>query len=175
MRIRINLRTERTILRNANLKDAQEYSKIGISTFSQGEINTTKKARKCLSDNAKDKDSVEVAVILKETGELIGHIELCHMSWWEKGVEICRHFRKEYRGKGYGTEAARVLINYLFKKGFRKIYADTNPDNIAAQRSLKKLGFRLEGRVRERRKINGKWTDELDYGLLRGELKSGRA
>ena len=33
------------------------------------------------------------------------------------------------------------------------------------------MGFKLEGVIRDRRKINGKWTDELDYGLFKSEWK----
>ena len=54
---------------------------------------------------------------------------------------------------------------------YRKIYADTNQYNIVSQKTLLKIGFKLEGRIRERRKVKGRWTDELDYGLLRKEWK----
>lgn len=168
-----SLTTERLILRPANIKDAEEYSKIGISTYSSGKINTLEKARKYIKNFIKDEDSIEILILLKENKEPIGHIELCHMSWWNNtAIEICYHLKKEHWGKGYATEASRKIIDFCFKKlKFRKIYADTDPNNLASQRVLEKLGFKLEGTIRERNLVNGKWLDELDYGLLKMEWK----
>jgi len=166
------IETERLILREATLEDAEAYAKLGLATYSSGRINNPKVARKYLQDSFSNDDSIEVAVILKAENALIGHIELCHMKRFEQGIEICYHLRRKYWGKGYATESSRAIIHYCFTKlGYRKIYADTEPTNLASQRVLEKLGFKLEGRIRQRRKIKGVWTDELDYGLLRGELK----
>ena len=49
-------------------------------------------------------------------------------------------------GKGYGYEAAKAVVDYLFReKGARRIYAYTEDYNIASQRVCEKLGMRKEG------------------------------
>jgi RimJ/RimL family protein N-acetyltransferase len=48
------------------------------------------------------------------------------------------------RNKGYGTEAQKFVLIYLFDKvGVQRVEMYTDIDNIAQQRCLKKLGFRL--------------------------------
>ena len=167
------IKTKRLILRNPLLKDSKAYSKAEVSYHSTGKINTNEKAKKRIKKVLKDKQGFEWGLFLKENNELIGIIELDHLSWFDyKAGEMSKNIKKKYQNRGYGTEAAIALINYCFKKmKLRKIYADTNPTNIGAKKLLKKLGFKLEGRIRERRYSNGKWIDELNYGLLKKEWK----
>jgi RimJ/RimL family protein N-acetyltransferase len=48
------------------------------------------------------------------------------------------------RNKGYGTEAQKFLLIYLFEKvGVQRVEMYTDIDNFAQQRCLKKLGFHL--------------------------------
>jgi RimJ/RimL family protein N-acetyltransferase len=48
------------------------------------------------------------------------------------------------RNKGYGTEAQKFLLMYLFDKiGVQQVEMYTDIDNLAQQRCLRKLGFRL--------------------------------
>ena len=149
--------TRRLILRNPLPSDAKTYSKAEISYYSTGKINTEEKARKHIKKSLKDKQSFEWGLFLKENGELIGIVELDHLSWFNHNAgEMSHHIKRKYQKQGYGTESATALINYCFKKmNLKKIYADTNPDNKGAQKLLKKLGFKLEGRIRERHFING--------------------
>ena len=58
---------------------------------------------------------------------------------------------KEHRGKGIVTEARTLATNYWFKKyKLVRIEAGTRIYNKAAQRSLEKSGYKLEGRLRKR-------------------------
>lgn len=163
------IKTKRLILKNLLPSDAKEYSKAEISYHSTGKINTENKARNHIKKSLEDKQSFEWGLFLKKSGKLIGVIELDHLSWFDhKAGEISQKIKKNYQKRGYGTESAMALINYCFEKmKLRKIYADTDPDNKGAQKSLKKLGFKLEGKIREKHYKKGKWVDELDFGLLK--------
>jgi ribosomal-protein-alanine N-acetyltransferase len=48
-----------------------------------------------------------------------------------------------------------------------RIEADIDPRNVASARSLERLGFRKEGRLRERWIVSGEVSDSDLYGLLR--------
>jgi RimJ/RimL family protein N-acetyltransferase len=170
MKKKFVLKSERLILRPLELKDTLEYSKLGVSYRRFGKVNTLEKARKWIRKSLKAEDSFDVGIYLSD--EMIGTIEFCHMSWFDyKGGEICYTIKKKFRGKGYGTEALRVFVKYCFNEmKLHKVYADTDKDNIASRRILEKVGFKLEGVIRERRKVKGKWMDEYDYGLLRREF-----
>lgn len=78
----------------------------------------------------------------------------------------------EERGKGYGTEAAQILVDYLFlSKDIERIQAGTNVENKASQRVLEKAGFTNEGVVRKEMFVRGKWADFYRYSILREEWK----
>ena len=74
------------------------------------------------------------------------------------------------RGKGYGTEAVTILVDYLFlSRDIVRIQATTDLRNIASQRVLEKVGFKKEGVVRKSMFIHGDWRDLLLYSILREE------
>lgn len=50
----------------------------------------------------------------------------------------------EFRRRGYATEAARALLDYLFRElKARQVMATTSRDNIASRRTMEKLGMRI--------------------------------
>jgi len=76
------------------------------------------------------------------------------------------------RGKGYGTEAVQLMVDYLFLfKNIVRIQAVTNVRNKASQKVLEKAGFRIEGTVRKLSFVRGVWTDWYLHSILREEWK----
>jgi RimJ/RimL family protein N-acetyltransferase len=72
------------------------------------------------------------------------------------------------RGHGYGTQAQRLLVRYLFAHTpVHRIEADTEVDNIAEQKALEKVGFTREGVSRGAAWRDGEWRDGVRYGILR--------
>ena len=77
---------------------------------------------------------------------------------------------KEERGKGFGSEAVQMIVDYLFlHKNIVRIQAETHPDNKASQRVLEKAGFTLEGRIRKSFFSRGVYRDTAMYSILREE------
>jgi RimJ/RimL family protein N-acetyltransferase len=77
-----------------------------------------------------------------------------------------RHF-----GKGYGSEAARLLIDYGFRTlSLHRIHLEVFEFNPRAIRTYEKLGFRAEGRLREVLNLDGRWYDAIPMGLLRRDF-----
>jgi RimJ/RimL family protein N-acetyltransferase len=77
----------------------------------------------------------------------------------------------EWRKRGVGTRAQLLLCQYLFAhNAVHRIEAGTQPENVAEQRALQKIGFRQEGVLRGAEFRNGSWCDIVVFGLLRGEL-----
>jgi RimJ/RimL family protein N-acetyltransferase len=56
---------------------------------------------------------------------------------------------KEFRDKGYGSIAQRLLAEEFHEKGFVRVEASTDILNIAEQKALKKAGFTYEGTLRK--------------------------
>lgn len=75
-----------------------------------------------------------------------------------------------HRGRGYGTEAQRLLAEYLFAyTRFERLEAGTDVTNVAEQRSLEKAGFTREGVLRHAQWRAGAFHDIVQYSRLRGD------
>lgn len=71
-------------------------------------------------------------------------------------------------GYGYATEAARGLLQWAFDSlDLNRVQAETDTRNVASARVLEKLGFVLEGTLREDCIVKGDVSDSGVYGLLR--------
>jgi RimJ/RimL family protein N-acetyltransferase len=76
------------------------------------------------------------------------------------------------RGKGFGTEAVKIVVDYLFlSKEIVRIQAVTDLRNFASQKILEKAGFKKEGTIRKSAFIKGEWKDGCLYSFLREEWK----
>jgi len=83
---------------------------------------------------------------------------------WEMGIALL----PEARGHGYGTEAHRLLVRYLFAHTtVHRIEAVTEVGNVAEQKALEKAGFIREGVMRGNCWRDGAWRDEVLYSILR--------
>jgi RimJ/RimL family protein N-acetyltransferase len=82
---------------------------------------------------------------------------------------------KDYWSKGYGVEAARLLINYGFQQlNLHRISSSAIAFNERSIKLHKKLGFREEGRLRQAMFKNGQYHDRVEFGILREEWKELR-
>jgi RimJ/RimL family protein N-acetyltransferase len=78
----------------------------------------------------------------------------------------------EYRGRGYGSTAQRLLAEYLFSTRLvERVEASTDTENIAEQRALVKAGFTREGVLRHAQFRNGEWRDVAIYSRLRADQR----
>jgi len=112
-------------------------------------------------------------IIEKKDGTKIGwaahYISSQNFGWMEIGCSLV----PSQRGKGYGTEAVKTLVNYLFltRESIVRIQAVTNTRNEAFQRVLEKAGFKKEGKLRKALFVRGNWADGYLYSLLREEWR----
>ena len=87
-------------------------------------------------------------------------------------LEISYAMIPSERGKGYCTEAAQIIVDYLFlTKEAPCIQATAQIKNVASQKVLQRVGFKKEGIMRKRSYILGEWTDMVLFSILREEWK----
>lgn len=85
-------------------------------------------------------------------------------------AEVGFLFSPESQGKGYGSESLRAICDYAFRQGgIRRLTATVTFGNVASRKTLEKIGFRLEGELRESYQIAGKWHNDWLFGLLSHE------
>lgn len=74
----------------------------------------------------------------------------------------------EERGKGFGSEAVKLMVDYLFlHKDIVRIQAETHPSNTASQGILVKAGFSKEAIIRKVFFSRGVYRDTALYSILR--------
>ena len=80
--------------------------------------------------------------------------------------------RTRVPGRGYGSEAQRLLVRYLFAHTqFNRVEATTEITNVGEQRALEKAGFTREGILRGTTFRQGRWHDQVIYSVLRSEVE----
>lgn len=97
--------------------------------------------------------------------------------------ELCRRanfrislFKSVLCGKGYGTQAAELLITYAFENlKLHRIELEVFSFNIRAKKSYNKLGFIEEGIKRDGEYIDGEFRDVIVMAMLESDYKSKKA
>lgn len=109
---------------------------------------------------------IQMVVINKDTGELIGDIGVHFLAHDPLQAEIGCTFDNVHHGKGYATEALTEIVKVLFSRlGKERITASVDPRNVPSIRLMERLGFTKEAHLKESYFIHGIWEDELIYAL----------
>ncbi|RXZ80432.1 N-acetyltransferase [Paenibacillaceae bacterium] len=78
---------------------------------------------------------------------------------------------KQYRGKGYGTRAMKILLKYaFFERRLNKFNDYVLEGNEGSAKMMKKLGCVQEGVRRQVWYINGQYLDSILFGLTKDEF-----
>jgi len=118
-------------------------------------------------------NELKLFIVEKKDGTKVGFVaHFCVIHIDGRLLEIGYSFVPNERGKGYCTEAATMMVDYLFlSKDVGRIQAQTDERNVASQRVLEKAGFKKEGVLRRSIFIGGEWRDAYIYSILREEWK----
>ncbi len=124
-------------------------------------------------DKAVCNDSRRDFIIETKDGEAVGLIGLLRIDRLHGTAEcFCVIGRKEFWGKGIGTQAHSLLIQWAFDElNLHKIWAVVYTNNAAVLKIIEKLGFKVEGTLREEKYIGGKRINLFRIGVLRNEFK----
>lgn len=80
---------------------------------------------------------------------------------------------KSLWGKGYGTDAMRVLMRMAFDRmNLHRLWLHVFDYNVRAIKSYEKCGFKREGVLREDRFARGKYHDTIVMGILESEYRT---
>ena len=106
------------------------------------------------------------------SGEVIGELFVDDFGTSSRWCEVDWKIGPAFQGKGYATEAARAVLEYLIREvGFHRIEAKCCVENTASERVMQKLGMNKEGILRERfYGKDGRWHDLAEYSLLAHDL-----
>ncbi len=106
-------------------------------------------------------------------GEYMGQCALIMPDTRANTAEISLVLRQSFAGRGAGTRALKLLLDYAFnQKGYRRLYIKCAAANEPAIRLYERAGFKLEGVLRQHLYLNGELTDVRLYGLLDSEYRA---
>jgi RimJ/RimL family protein N-acetyltransferase len=182
------LRTDRLILRPYHADDLSAVydiqSRPEVTRYLLFDVRTLDQVRIALEERIQagtpghdgDRLILALAVVLPETGTVIGDVVLFRQSRQHRQGELGYIFHPDYGGKGYATEAARMMLRLGFEH-FRlhRIVGRIDARNTPSARVLEHLGMRREAHFVQNEFVKGEWTDEVVYAMLEDEWPARRA
>ncbi len=166
--MRIALETNRLLLRPIEENDTQTIfdnwaSKEEVTRFltwdAHSDVEVTKMIMKKWLEEYEDPKVVRCGIVLKETNELVGMIDVVDVDDEKPEIGYCSS--PKVWGHGYMTEACRAFMQHLFDIGYQEITICANKDNIGSNRVIQKCGFSLTHE--EDRIVKGKTVHMLCY------------
>ena len=174
------IETERLTLRPFSADDLEglyAYQSLPeVARFLYWEPRTLEESRTFLrqkmmaSTIEKEGDWLVLAVVWRQTGNLMGEVNLQWRSREHRQGEIGYIFNPAFHGKGFATEAAEVVLRLGFEGlDLHRVVGRLDGRNTASARVLERLGMRREAHLKQNEMVKGEWTDEVIYAMLRHE------
>lgn len=111
-------------------------------------------------------------ICLKPEMTVVGVIGLSLGRTQDRHGEIWYWLGSAFWNRGYATEAVRLVLEDAFGAlKLNRVCAGSVPANTASTAVLERVGFVVEGQLRQHRKLRGRWHDEVRWGVLRGDYK----
>ena len=167
---------DRIYLSPRNVEDLELFTKwlndfeVSDYTGRSSEIFTLSGERKYLEEN--DGSEGCFSIVTLDEDKIIGTIGLEDFNYVNRTATLGIFIGDEdYRSKGYGTEAIRLLLEFGFKyKNLNNIKLDLMEFNERALKCYQKCGFKEYGRRRKCRFVNGKYYDSISMDILAEEF-----
>ena len=170
---RLDMETERLTLRRFEPDDWQD-----LHEYLSQEIVVKYEPYEIFTEEASIQEAIRRsedinfrAVCLKDCGKLIGNIYLAKHDF--DTFELGYVFNANYWGKGYATEAVKIVIDNAFKNNnARRITAMCDPLNEQSWKLLERVGMRREGHLikniyfKKDKSGNPIWKDTYEYAVL---------
>ena len=114
--------------------------------------------------------------VMEYEGIPIGNISVVRLNERSEYAELGYCIGHDYWNKGFMSESARAVIDYLFAEiGVNRVGISHAVKNPASGRVAQKCGLTFEGTKREYFKTtSGEFLDISDYGILRSEWSEMR-
>lgn len=170
------LQTPRLILRPVTMRDAQDI--FDYSRDPEVARYVLWDAHRSLADSRayvryllrqyRDSQPSSYAIVLRETGRVVGTIGFMSYTEDNAAAEIGYSMARSLWGRGLMPEAVTALLDLGFRRmHLHRIEAQHVPGNPASGRVMLKAGMRHEGTLRGRVFIKGKFSDVELYAILR--------
>lgn len=125
-------------------------------------------ARKFIFEGIKNRlDKKTLGLVLVRNGDWIGSAGFNRLDWNARVCEIGYWIDREAEGKGVITRACQAMIDYAFDElEMNRVEIRCSAENSRSAAIPERLGFKLEGTLRQAEVLHGRPHDFLIFGLL---------
>jgi RimJ/RimL family protein N-acetyltransferase len=149
MEVNMNIETDNLIIRNFELKDEEDLCEYMLqrvhAEFEAYSDFTREKGKQVIEFRANSDEFY--AIELKKEHKVIGNVYLGNREFNTR--ELGYVLNVNYQKQGYGWEACKAAIDFMFHQGVHRIYAETAPQNISSWKLMEKLSMNREAHFRK--------------------------
>lgn len=152
------LETERLVLRRYKESDIDMQYEIltdnRLSKYIKFPNLTKEEELECIKDwikNADDSKYEKWVITLKEDNTPIGNISVNGIEKKHNYCNVGYVILYDYWGKGYASEALKIVSDYLLHNGYYLVECSCNELNKQSSRVMEKAGFKKDGYIANRR------------------------
>lgn len=175
------METKHLIIRESTFDDCKYFAEWETSPeitefFTMDEGRDYEQVVRDFIDSGHDVTKLQFTITLKPEALPIGRIIITRIDKKYDSLDITRIYiaDPENRNKGYGEEALRRLLEYVFiNMHMERVTIDHFIKNRAASYLYDKIGFQDEGILRNAGKKNGKYIDFQLKSMIRSEFLNG--
>ena len=168
---------DRIYLSPINVEDGEKFTewmndfKVTDGTGRSSEMMNVEKEKEWIETTLRENKYI-FSIVKLEDNQLIGNCSFLDIDFTNRtgtlGIMIGE---EENRGKGYGKEAIRLLLDYGFNYlNINNINLEVASFNEKAINCYKKVGFKEIGKRRESYFLNGKYYDDIYMDILSKEF-----
>ncbi|MEU8868632.1 GNAT family N-acetyltransferase [Streptomyces umbrinus] len=127
-------------------------------------------ARSIAAANATPRTEYALAVIQRDTAELIGFGRIATDPHQQRGATFGFALRPDTWGVGYGLETVRLLLGLAFDElHLHRVWGARSPLNDASAKTMMAAGLVEEGIIRAHIQKAGQWRDSVVHAILDDE------
>lgn len=174
----MNLKSERIYLRTLAETDAPvlltntQDKEIRYMTGTKSTF-TLEQIQQHIKNINEDSSRYDFAICLNSNSKMIGELSILDIEQDNNKagfrISMCSI---ELTGKGYGTEAIRLILKFVFEDlKLNRLQLEVLSHNKRGIKAYEKTGFRTEGILRESLNYNGNYSDEIIMSILKSDYE----
>jgi len=150
-------------------RDVVRYA-LGLWQFPQSRVEVGD----WLDRTIHDKGTLSLGITRRDTHELIGYAGITSISVINQSGEYYILIGdKESWGKGYGTEATKLIVDYGFASlNLHRVMLTVSDANVGGVKAYTNAGFIVEGTLRQACYRDGAYHNKIAMSILRPEWES---
>jgi RimJ/RimL family protein N-acetyltransferase len=118
-----------------------------------------------------DRNVISLAIEQKENNMFSGYCNVRNINYINSNAEVGIILSKNSRGKGLIVDVSFTLYAYLFDEiNLHKVFALVLADNVLALKSHQKIGFKVEGEIKEHIYQDGIYKDVHFVSLYKSDF-----